>query len=169
VFVELMPLLAGRTVIITVAREDENTLRLHIIPKKMKDDENPALSTPLSYTGTPEELDGELGKHLTSFVECHARLGSTLAQAKAEMDAAAKAAQDEAQKKAADRGKRATEKLAATTDSAPAAPAPHPSPATMTLFGGSQPTITPTSAANPAATATAAVGGGGESTCRLAL
>jgi len=38
VFVELMPLLAGRTVMITVAREDENTLRLHIIPKKMKDD-----------------------------------------------------------------------------------------------------------------------------------
>jgi PRTRC genetic system protein E len=167
VFVELMPMLAGRTVMITVAREDDKTLRLHIIPKKMKDDENPALSMPLSYTGTPEELDAELGKHLASYVECHTQLGSTLAQAKAEMDAAAKAAQDEARKKAADRGKRATEKPAANTDSAPAAPATPPPAASMTLFGGSQPTITPTSAAaSPTATA---AGGGGESTCRLAL
>jgi PRTRC genetic system protein E len=105
VFVELMPLLAGRTVLIAVAREDENTLRLHIIPKKMKDDENPALPTPPSYTGTPEELDAEMGKHLASYVECHTQLGSTLAQAKAEMDAAAKAAREEACKKAAERGK----------------------------------------------------------------
>jgi PRTRC genetic system protein E len=164
VFIELVPMLAGRTVMITVAREDDKAIRVCIIPKKAKDDENPALTTPLSYTGTPEELDAELGKHLASYVECHTQLGSTLAQAKAEMDAAAKAAQDEARKKAADRGKRAPEKQAANTDSAPAAPAPPPA-ATMTLFGGSQPTITPTSAASPTATA----GGGGESTCRLAL
>jgi PRTRC genetic system protein E len=63
-FVELMPMLVGRTVIITVAREDDKTLRVNVIPKKVKDDENPALTTPLSYTGTPEELDSELGKHL---------------------------------------------------------------------------------------------------------
>jgi PRTRC genetic system protein E len=160
-----MPLLVGRTVMITVAREDDKAVRVCIIPRKGKDDENPALTTPLSYTGTPEELDAELGKHLAGYVECHTQLGSTLAQAKAEMDAAAKA-QDEARKRAADRGKRATEKQAANTDSAPAAPAPPPPPATMTLFGGSQPTIAPASAANPTATA---AGGGGESTCRLAL
>jgi len=165
VFVELMPLLAGRAVLITVAREDDKTLRVNVIPKRVKDDENQALTTPLSYTGTPKELDAELGKHLASYVECHTQLGSTLAQAKAEMDAAAKVAQDEARKKAADRGKRATEKQAANTDSAPAAPAPPPPAANMTLFGGSQPTITPTGAANPTATAA----GGGESTCRLAL
>ena len=92
-FVELMPLLAGRTVLITVARENDKTLRVCVIPKKAKEDENPALTTPLSYTGTPEELDAELGKHLAGCVECHAQLGSTLAQAKAEMEAAAKAAQ----------------------------------------------------------------------------
>ena len=87
-FVELMPLLAGRTVMITVAREDEKTVRVCVIPKKVKEDDNPALTTPLSYTGTPEELDAELGKHLASYVECHTQLGSTLAQAKAEMEAA---------------------------------------------------------------------------------
>ncbi len=47
-FVELMPLLAGHTVMITVAREDEKTLRVNVIPKKAKEDENRALTTPLS-------------------------------------------------------------------------------------------------------------------------
>ena len=111
-FVELMPLLAGRTVMITVAREDEKTIRVNVIPKKVKDDENPALTTPLSYTGTPEELDAELGKHLAGYVECHAQLGSTLAQAKADMEAAAKAAQEEARKKTAGRSKKPVEKTA---------------------------------------------------------
>jgi len=97
-FVEVMPLLAGRTVMLTVAREDDKTLRVNVIPKRVKDDENPALTTPLSYTGTPEELDAELGKHLASYVDCHTQLGSTLAQAKAEMEAAAKAAHDESRK-----------------------------------------------------------------------
>ena len=116
-FVELMPLLAGRTVMITVAREDDKTIRLHVIPKKWKADDNAALSIPLSYTGTPEELDAELGKHLASYVECHTRLGSTLAEAKAEMEAAAKAAQEEARKKAAERSKKTAEKPATSAGS----------------------------------------------------
>jgi hypothetical protein len=37
-------------------------------------------------------LDSELGRHLASYVDSHLALGSTLAEAKAEMDAAAKAA-----------------------------------------------------------------------------
>src|SRR3989442_12103181 len=110
----------------------------NVIPKKLKDDESPALTTPLSYTGTPEELDAELGKHLASYVECHAQLGSTLAQAKAEMEAAAKAAQEEARKKTAERNKKPAEKPAATADSNPAAPAPAADGAagSTTLFGG---------------------------------
>ena len=63
-FVELMPLLAGRTVMITVSRVDDRTLRVNVIPTKTNEDENAALTTPLSYTGTPEELDGELGKQV---------------------------------------------------------------------------------------------------------
>src|SRR5206468_7370546 len=100
VFVELMPLLAGRTVMITVARLDDKKLRVNVVPTtKSRESENPALTTPLSYTGTPEELDAELAKQLATYVECHRELGSTLAQAKAEMDAAAKAAQEEARKR----------------------------------------------------------------------
>ena len=160
-FVELMPLLAGRTVMITVAREDEKTLRVNVIPKKSREDENPALTTPLSYTGTPEELDAELGKHLASYVECHAQLGSTLAQAKAEMEAAAKAAQEEARKKTAERNKKPAEKAAATSDSTLAAPAQAADGAagSNTLFGGPTP-AEPVGATKPT---------GGESTCKLAL
>ena len=160
-FVELMPLLAGRTVMITVAREDEKTLRVNVIPKKAKEDENPALTRPLSYTATPEELDTELGKHLASYVECHAQLGSTLAQAKAEMEAAAKAAQEEARKKTAERNKKPAEKTVATDESNPAGPAQAAEAVAPsgTLFGS------PTPAQPVGATKLT----GGESTCKLAL
>lgn len=90
-FVELMPLLKQRTLFITVARLEEK-LKVNVIPTKAREGEDPALSTPLSFTGSPQELDAELGKHLASYVESHAQLGSTLAEAKEEMDAAAKAA-----------------------------------------------------------------------------
>ena len=90
-FVELMPLLKQRTLLITVARIDEK-LKVNVIPTKAKEGEDEALTTPLSYTGSPEELDRELGPHLASYVDSHLALGSTLAEAKAEMDAAAKLA-----------------------------------------------------------------------------
>jgi PRTRC genetic system protein E len=90
-FVELMPLLKERTLLITVARVDEK-VKVNVIPAKVKEGEDHALATPLSFTGSAEELDSELGRHLVSYVDSHLALGSTLAEAKAEMDAAAKAA-----------------------------------------------------------------------------
>ena len=157
-FVELMPLLAGRTVMITVARVDDKTLRVNVIPTtKPGENENPALTTPLSYTGTPEELDAELAKQLASYVECHRKLGSTLAQAKAEMDAAAKAAQEEARKKAEERRKKAAEKPADNSAApVPAPSAPQPA-AAASLFADTQP------AAESRANATTT--GGGEPAC----
>jgi PRTRC genetic system protein E len=165
VFVELMPLLAGRTVMITVAREDNQTLRVNVIPTtKSGATENPALTTPLSYTGTPEELDAELGKQLASYVECHRALGSTLAWAKSEMDAAAKVAQEEARKKAEERRKKAGERAAENSVAPPTVPtAPRPV-ATASLFVNAQP------AAESETKATTTGGGGGENACsRLAL
>jgi PRTRC genetic system protein E len=161
VFVELMPLLAGRTVMITVAREDEKMLRVNVIPKKVKEDENPALTTPLSYTGTPEELDAELAKHLASYVECHTQLGSTLAQAKAEMEAAAKAAQEEARKKNAERNKKPVEKTTSATTGNSAAPEKTADAPAMSNSLFESPT--------PAAPAVETKTTGGESACRLAL
>ena len=125
-FVELMPLLAGRTVLITVAKVDDKTLRVNVIPTQAKAEENPALTTPLTFTGPPEELDAELGKHLAGYVQTHQQTANTLAEAKTTMEAAAKAAQEEAKRKAEER-KKAIQKPSATTtpaSSAPAEPAP---------------------------------------------
>ncbi len=90
-FVELVPLLKDRTVLITVASID-GKLKVNVIPTKAKEGEQEALTTPLSFTGSAEELDAELGGHLASYVHSHVELRNTLAEAKAEMDAAAKAA-----------------------------------------------------------------------------
>jgi len=140
VFVELMPVLAGRTVMITVARVDERTLRVHVIPTKTCDTENSALTTPLSYTGTPEELDQELGQQLAGYVEAHQQLGSTLAQAKAEMEAAAKAAQEEARRKTTERSKKATENKPEKAGPA-LQPATPQLAASMSLFPASQASV----------------------------
>jgi PRTRC genetic system protein E len=136
VFVELMPLLAGRTVLITVAKVDDKTLRVNVIPAQAKADENPALTTPLTYTGPPEELDAELGKHLAGYVQIHQQTASTLAEAKATMEAAAKAAQEEAKRKAEERKKAAQKSPTATA----AAPEPSPtSTGTLGLFPATTP------------------------------
>ena len=166
-FVELMPLLAGRTVMITVVREDDKTLRVNVIPTtKPGENENPALTTPLSYIGTPEELDAELGKQLASYVECHTQLSSTLAQAKTEMEAAAKAAQEEVRKKAEERRKKAGEK-AGENSVAPATVLTARRPvATASLFADAQ----PSAESETKATTTGGGRGGGENACsRLAL
>ena len=149
-FVELMPVLAGRTVLITVAKVDDKTLRVNVIPTQVKADENPALSTPLTYTGSPEELDAELGKHLAGYVQIHQQTASTLAEAKATMEAAAKAAQDEAKRKAEERRKAAqkpTDKGSPPATVQPTSPAPPatesaaspPPMVTMGLFPASAP------------------------------
>jgi PRTRC genetic system protein E len=101
-----------------VAKVDDKTLRVNVIPHGKADD-NPALSTPLTYSGPPEELDAELGKHLAGYVQTHQQAASTLAEAKATMEAAAKAAQEEAKRKAEER-KKATVKSPTIATAAPA-------------------------------------------------
>ena len=124
-FVELMPLLKERTLLITVARLEEK-LKVNVIPTKAKEGEDQALTTPLSYTGSPEELDAELGKHLASYVDSHVQLGSTLAEAKAEMEAAAKSARQKArttqQAKKPDESEPKQEMAVATTTTAETTP-----------------------------------------------
>jgi PRTRC genetic system protein E len=133
VFTELMPLLAERTVLITVARESDTTIRVNTVPKRTAENENAALSTPLSFVGTPEELDRDFAKELAAYVDSHRQLGSTLAQAKAAMEAAAKAAQEEAKRKADEKRKAkpsaSTPGPAVTTQPAPSV-SPDPAPAT---------------------------------------
>lgn len=136
-FVELMPLLKQRTLLITVARIDEK-LKVNVIPAKAKEGEDEALTTPLSCTGSPEELDKELGQHLASYVDSHLALGSTLAEAKAEMDAAAKAARQKTktaqQTSKSDAGALKKEETAV--------PTPTPADTTPNLFSDQQPAET---------------------------
>lgn len=138
-FTELMPLLAERTVLITVARESDTTIRLNVCPKRTSESENTALSTPLSFVGTPEELDRDFAKELAAYVGTHRQLGSTLAQAKVTMEAAAKAAQEEAKRKADERRKpkqSATTSAPESTTQPAASASPDPSPtAASNLFG----------------------------------
>jgi PRTRC genetic system protein E len=137
VFVELMPVLAGRTVMITIARIDEERICVNVIPTKSSEDENTALSTPVSLTGSPAELDAELGKHLMAYADSHRQLRTTLAEAKLQMDAAAKAAQEKARRQTEERKKKAEEKSTAEEKTSDAtvesSTAPKPEPAT--LFG----------------------------------
>jgi len=136
-FVELMPLLKERTVLITVARLDEK-LKVNVIPTRAKEEEDHALTTPLSYTGSPEQLDAELGKHLSSYVDSHLALGNTLAEAKAEMDAAAKAAREKVKTaQQVSKPDPVTKKVETT------APTPMAAETTPSLFGAQPQTAEP--------------------------
>jgi PRTRC genetic system protein E len=100
-FQELMPLLGQRIVIIALSRVSDDEMRINVVPKPLKSDQQDdgaALTTPLSVTGTPKELDEQLPRQLVEFVETHLGLSSTLKNAKEQIEAAAKAAREAAKK-----------------------------------------------------------------------
>ena len=102
-FQELMPLLSQHVLILTLSRATEEEVRVNIIPKPLKADsrdDDAVLTTPLSVTGTAQELDEQLPRQLTEFVEAHLGLSSTLRSAKEQMDAASKTAREAAKKSA---------------------------------------------------------------------
>ena len=98
-FKELAPVLRDRAVLLTVTLVDADQIRVNIVPKKLKDGDNDALTTPLSVTGTAEDLDAELSSTIVGFIGSHLQMKNTLEKAKAEMDVASKAAQAEARAK----------------------------------------------------------------------
>src|SRR5580658_6419859 len=96
-----MPLLTERVLVVTLSRVRADEICINVIPKPLKSeqqDNNAALTTPLSVTGTPKELDEQLPSQLVEFVETHLGLSSTLKSAKEQMEAAAKAAREAAKK-----------------------------------------------------------------------
>jgi len=99
-FKELVPILRNRAVVMTATALDDDQIRVNVVPKKIKDGDHDALTTPLSVTGTAEELDAQLASTLVGFVASHLQMKSALEKAKGEMDAATKAAQAEARSKA---------------------------------------------------------------------
>lgn len=114
-FKELAPYLRQRAVLLTVTHLGEDQIRVNVIPQKLKDGENAALTTPLTVSGTADELDRDLPATLVNFVSAHLELRNTLDRAKAEMDAAAKTAQAEARSKAKTTAKKEPPKPETTT------------------------------------------------------
>jgi PRTRC genetic system protein E len=105
-FKELAPVLRHRAVLMTITSTEDDQIRVNVVPKKLKDDENMALTTPITVTGAAEELDAELGATLVDFVASHLQLKNTLVQAKVDMEAAAKVAKVEARAKSNISGKK---------------------------------------------------------------
>jgi PRTRC genetic system protein E len=100
-FKELGPLLRQRTVVMILTRLKDDTIRVNVIPRKLSESDNDALTTPLSVTGTAEDLDAQLPSALVQFVGAHLELRNTLETAKEQMAVAAKAAKAEARSKTA--------------------------------------------------------------------
>ena len=125
-FKELGPLLRQRTVVLILTRLEDDTIRVNVIPRKLNESENDALTTPLSVAGTAEDLDAELPSALVQFVGAHIELRNTLETAKDQMAAAAKAAKAEARSKTASKPVPAQSEPAATQTKKSADEAPKP-------------------------------------------
>ena len=153
-FKELVPILRIRAVLMTATALDDDQIRVYVVPKKMKDGDHDALTTPLSVTGTAEELDTQLGSTLVGFVASHLQMKNSLEKAKADMDAATKTAQAEARAKsktpikAAPQKTEVTQNAPVTKPAEPARPAPQkpaslfdmpPAPATTPTAAPAEP------------------------------
>ena len=128
-FKELGPLLRQRTVVMILTRLEDDTIRVNVIPRKLNESENDALTTPLSVAGTAEDLDAELPSALVQFVGAHLELKNTLESAKDQMAAAAKTAKAEARSKTSSKTATAGAIPAATATKTPAEIAPKPAEA----------------------------------------
>ena len=125
-FKELGPLLRQRTVVMILTRLEDDTIRVNVIPRKLNESENDALTTPLSVAGTAEELDAQLPSALVQFVGAHLELKNTLESAKEQMAAAAKAAKAEARSKVTPKTAPVPTDLAGAETKKPADAAPKP-------------------------------------------
>jgi PRTRC genetic system protein E len=143
-FKELLPLLEGRTMILTAAKIGD-ALTVTIYPKRNGEkDENPVGNTPLCVTGTAEELDHELPGLIAGYAEELGKFHNNLGQIKQQLADAASAVAEAAKVRSARKPATAPAKLAAKsaepaeppavrpdlfTASMPAAAAPEPEPA----------------------------------------
>ena len=133
-FKELLPLLEGRTMILTAAKIGD-ALTVTIYPKRNGErDENPVGNTPLCVTGTAEELDHELPGLITGYVEELGKFHSNLGQIKQQLADAATAAAEAAKVKTARKPATAPAKPAPKSAEPAEAPAARPD-----LFTASMP------------------------------
>jgi PRTRC genetic system protein E len=102
-FRELMPLLKERTVMMTLSRIDDTTIRVCVIPKRLKEDgkeasQENALCAPLAVTGTVDDLDREFGGQLSRYSSSVVTLGANFDEIEAAHEEATKALKAENKK-----------------------------------------------------------------------
>jgi PRTRC genetic system protein E len=114
-FSELMPLIERRTITITVAALNEGHIRVNVVPAALAEDSKVnekigysnkdkiaqvpesaihALTTPLSLTGAPDEIDAQLAEQLKTFVDSHLALQQAVDRARGEIAEAVKAVEE---------------------------------------------------------------------------
>src|ERR1035438_349937 len=98
--VELLPVLKNGPLMLPLALTGGNAILVNVIPKRLKDGNSgdDALPTPLTVTGTPDELDREFAGQLVGFTEAFVKLGSNLAEIEAAHATAVKAVEAEKKK-----------------------------------------------------------------------
>ena len=123
-FVELLPILKNRPVMLTVALVNDQAIRVNVIPKRLKDSDSgdDALTTPLTITGTPEELDREFASQLVGFTGSFVKLGSNLSEIEAAHATAVKAVEAERKKDLDNKRKGSTSKAPPPTSTAKPGP-----------------------------------------------
>jgi PRTRC genetic system protein E len=120
-FTELKTLLAKRSFTITVAVLDDEQIRVNVVPHARLADSKvneqikysnksevasvpeeaiKALTTPISITGTAEEIDAKFPAILCEYVESHVQLQETLDRASSEIAEAVKAIDERNKSKA---------------------------------------------------------------------
>jgi len=116
-FVELLPILKNRPLMLTLALVDANAIRVNVIPKRLKDSDSgdDALTTPLTVTGTPDELDREFAGQLVGFTDAFVKLGSNLAEIEAAHATAVKSVEAEKKKEIENKRKASLSKPSSTT------------------------------------------------------
>ena len=119
-FQGLAPLLANRTVIMTVSAGDKGMLTLTVIPKKVTPDESDALTASLWMSATAEELDRTLPDQLRDYCEAHAKAESNIQRVKEGLAAAEKAERDAADERRAKKAKAKTPSTPAAASTQPA-------------------------------------------------
>jgi PRTRC genetic system protein E len=124
-FTELLPVLEGTMVTLTISRIDDQLLGVNIIPKRKTDRESNAenaLCTPLTVTATAAELDQDLAGQVVSFSHSYQRSAANIREIEEAHAAAVKAAEEErksARKPAEEERKSARKPAASPTKASP--------------------------------------------------
>src|SRR5579862_7642179 len=116
-FVELIPILKNRPLMLTIALVGDQAIQVNVIPKRLKDGDSGdnALTTPLTVTGTPDELDREFAGQIVGFTDAFVKLGSNLSEIEAAHASAVKAVEAEKRKEVENKRKGSISKASSTS------------------------------------------------------